>query len=67
MGKGADCSDPKCAHHMHIKTCGGEWVKVGVLLLTRPPSALPQGGGGSCLESAGRSRPTAAGRAAWQP
>ncbi|EFN55909.1 hypothetical protein CHLNCDRAFT_52181 [Chlorella variabilis] len=27
-GRGADCRDPGCRWHMHIKHCGGAWVKV---------------------------------------
>ena len=25
--KGADCMDPKCGYHTHIRTCGGEYLK----------------------------------------
>ncbi|KAK9917313.1 hypothetical protein WJX75_003043 [Coccomyxa subellipsoidea] len=28
MGKGSDCMDPKCAFHMHIRYCGGSYIKV---------------------------------------
>lgn len=31
MGKGKDCQDPQCAHHMHMKHCGGEFIKVSDL------------------------------------
>lgn len=29
MGKGSACADPQCNYHMHIKKCGGEFIKVG--------------------------------------
>lgn len=27
-GKGADCRDPYCSYHMHIKHCGGAYIKI---------------------------------------
>ncbi|BDA48805.1 probable SprT-like domain-containing protein Spartan at N-terminal half [Coccomyxa sp. Obi] len=28
MGRGSACTDPKCAFHMHIRYCGGAYIKV---------------------------------------
>lgn len=28
MGRGADCQDPKCNFHMHLKHCAGTFKKV---------------------------------------
>ena len=28
MGQGADCQDPKCNWHMHLKHCAGTFEKV---------------------------------------
>ena len=28
MGKGSACRDPQCRWHTHLRTCGGEFIKV---------------------------------------
>jgi hypothetical protein len=32
LGKGSACADSQCNYHMHIKNCGGEFIKVGACI-----------------------------------
>ncbi len=46
MGKGQSCTDPYCHYHMHIKTCGGAFIKVRSPDPKLGGSAAPSSGAG---------------------
>ncbi|PNW81850.1 hypothetical protein CHLRE_06g263100v5 [Chlamydomonas reinhardtii] len=48
---GAACRDPNCAYHVHIRTCGGTFVKVKEP--EKPPKHKPQKQSASASASAG--------------
>lgn len=52
QGKGGACQDPTCLYHMHIKTCGGDYIKIKGPELDKTDSAKPgqQAAGGAATK-----------------